>query len=56
MRLACLDEPSSSPTRCEWRFSALQQYMSVGAVSAEIGVFSAFADYLFTEAGKALSS
>ncbi len=49
MRLACLDEPSSSPTRCEWRFSALQQYMSVGAVSAEIGVFKgAFADYLLS--------
>ena len=48
-RLACLDEPSSSPRRCEWRFAVISRFMYEGGIGAEIGVFKgAFVSYLLS--------
>lgn len=47
MRLESLDEPSSSPQKCESRYSILKHYMKPGDIGAEIGVFKgAFVEWL----------
>lgn len=47
MRLACHDEPSSNPQKCERRYDILNRFMAREAIGAEIGVFKgAFIDWL----------
>lgn len=49
MRLASLDEPSSSPAKCRTRLRVLGEFMKPDAVGAELGVFKgAFVDYLLS--------
>jgi hypothetical protein len=47
MRLVDIDEPSSSPVRCERRLNLLANYLKPGDVGAELGVFKgSFSEYL----------
>ena len=51
MRLPSLDEPSSSPVRCQRRFDVIKPFLRLGGVGAEVGVFKgAFIDYLLQSA------
>ncbi len=55
MRIENLDDPSSSPQRCEQRLDVLRPYLKPGGVGAELGVFKgSFVDYLLTSGPKRL--
>lgn len=55
MRLQSSEEPSSSPAKCESRYSILAPFMKSSGVGAELGVFKgAFVDWLLQTKPKKL--